>query len=400
MLHITPEARFQEIFEKLQQKQDVPKGNVVFSQIQGLSSFHRATHIEQDGEICAFSCYIPNYLISSVKCKETKKVLKSILKQVDFPIEQDKTHLYSECILVPYIASLQQHLKQILYLASAQAIFKQIPLVIPKSATQYKLDEIFTNIISYATYYVVFPFYISQFITNEPSQAGPFLTKSNIILHPVQIDNEEEYKMASLILQSAFQNDPVFSVYQSNVNKRKEFTRNLSTHVAKTSRQQGTNFLFCPIYKSAQISNAVTCVLSSPPGQTKQQWGGFMGTAILYVKQLGINAIHLQKCFDILHKKCCGNMNNHYYGAMLGTTQLGMGFGQIANIISLDICDQTGAYFYVENSNESNMKLYQSLGLKVYGKYLIKHKGNNINCWGMRRDPQENKEEINIFMIE
>ncbi|CAL6102757.1 Conserved_hypothetical protein [Hexamita inflata] len=388
MLHITPQFRFKEIFDYLQQNKNIVQYEKEYDQIDGLSSFHRATHIEENGEICAFSCYLPSYLISAVKNKQTQRYLRSIADEVDFPIIQNDTHEYSDCIYVPFIASNEQNLPLIMYFAAVQSVFKQLPIIIPKRATPHKLDSIFKKTSQRTSYCIIFPVQAEQFITNKPTLAGPLVSKF-ALLHPVQIDNEEEILAACLVLQSSFQNDPLFSVYEQNTIKRAAMIGNIVAHAVRTTTERGTNFLFCPFYIQPKISKAVACIVSTPPGG-KNPWGTEPGSMMLMGKQFGTSTLRVCKNFDTLHEKCCGQVENHYYVALIGCTKPGHGIGKAIMSIPMDIAAQVGADFYLENSTQDNTKFYEGLGLKQCGELVLSNNGISATCWALRKDPHNN----------
>ncbi|CAL5999920.1 Conserved_hypothetical protein [Hexamita inflata] len=384
MIHITPDELYSSIYKKVQANPALIQFQKEEENLIGLSCMHRTTHCVQNDEIVAFTSYIPTNMLSHVKHRPTYRYIQDLEASISYPLVQDQFSQFSECVLVPFIAFSEQYVRQSLYFASVQAIYKNLPLVIPTRACPYDFS-LLRGVVSNDNYSVIFPRFLPQFILTEPSPAGPFASKTGTLLHPVQIETQIEISQAVLIIQDAFVNDPVYQVYCPNVQKRREMLKDMTVQLARDTGHRGTNFLYCEggIFS---VQRAQICILGSPPGTKDEFFGSELGYAKVMIKHLGMNYLNIENTFDKMHEECCGHLFKHYYVALLGTSDPGQGLGTVALQIPNDIVQQVTAEIYIDNSNERNLKFYGKEGFQIYGEYVITHKGKQVKAWGMRKN--------------
>ncbi|CAL5990920.1 Conserved_hypothetical protein [Hexamita inflata] len=386
MLRITPMKLFNKAFDAVQKELPV-NANITYKLIEGCKIMHRATHIVDGDRITAFASFIPSYLIKYIDTSDTKKHIKTLNQNISYPLSASSTSQYSESIIVTFIGASKENLKKVLYLPAVQATFKQFPLVIPKVSTVLDLQKLLSNVQLIKDNFVIFPQDLDQLILTEPSKAGPILSKSNVLLHPIIIDTPAELKVCSMIMREAFINDPASCVYQPDVNKRQDFVENLGHMIAKDTLDRGTNYLLCQYNaKNISIQQAGVCALTSPPGSTDRFFGKDINAGITMFKHIGTAVIAVSGILSRVHEQHCGQKDNHGYVAMLGSTVQNTGLGNAVLQIPEDIAEQVNADFYLENSNTKNLKFYTGRGLVLQEQIEVAHEGRSAPYYIMRKD--------------
>ncbi|CAL6025792.1 Conserved_hypothetical protein [Hexamita inflata] len=392
MLHVTPMKLFNKAYLDVQQKL-IKNLSVSYNQLEGFKMMHRSTHICSGKDVTAFSSFIPSYLIKYCITKETRKYAESLNKLIGYPLIANSCNSYQESIIITFLASQPDNLKKILYYAATQAIFKQLPLVIPKSVTILDISQYLNNVqLIQNSYYVIFPQHLDQLILSEPTKAGPILSKSGVLLHPVIADTPSEMQICSLIIRESFINDPPSCVYQPDVAKRKSFIQDLSYAIANDTLDRGTNFLMCEYnqkYISAQPAGV--CALTSPPGSTDRFFGKDLSIAAVMLKHLGTNMFKINNPLVECHDKYCGQVDNHAYVAFFGSTIQNKGLGDAALQILEDIAEQVNADLYLENSNSNNLNFYKRRGLVVLEELNFTHDDRSAKCYAMRKDGKKDE---------
>ncbi|CAL5990987.1 Conserved_hypothetical protein [Hexamita inflata] len=386
MLHVTPMKLFDKAFENVQKRLTV-NANVTLQQIEGCKMMHRATHISEGEQITAFASFIPSYLVKHIATSDTKKYVKQLNKQIKYPLKANSIIQYSQSIIVTFLASSKDNLKKVLYLPAVQATFKQLPLVIPRSSTVLNIQQLLNNVQFVGDNYVIFPQDLDQLMLSEPTKAGPIMSKSGVLLHPIIIDTTAEIQVAQLIIREAFINDPPSSVFQPDVTLKKQFVENTVRTIAEDTLDRGTNYLLCQYsLKNISIQQAGVCVLSSPPGSTDKFFGKDVNAAITMFKHVGMQFLTIAKMMGRVHSQHSGQHDNHCYIAVLGSTVQNTGLGNAILQIPEDIAEQVHADIYLENSNEKNLKFYTGRGLVVQEEVQVKHNGRAAMIYIMRKD--------------
>ncbi|CAL5990959.1 Conserved_hypothetical protein [Hexamita inflata] len=390
MLHVTPMKLFKVAYETVQ-KDLIPNTAITYKQIEGCKMMHRASHISHDERITGFASFIPSYLIKYVATNDTRKFIKKINGSIQYPLHVNQTNnQFGESIIITFLSASNEELKKVLYFPAVQAIFKQLPLVIPKISTVLDIQSILNNVQLIGDSFVIFPQDLDQLMLLEPTKAGPILTKSGNLLHPVIMDIDSELEIGSLIMREAFSLDPLSCVYEPNMSKRKNLVQKLAKTIAQDTLDRGTNYLMCQYTpKNASIQQAGVCAITSPPGSTDRFFGKDQSVAPIVFRHLGMHMFSVSKLLNRVHKQHSGQRDNHGYVAMLGSTVQNKGLGNAVLQIPEDIADQVKADFYLENSNTNNLKFYTGRGLVVQEEVEVKYQGRSCMCYAMRKDYQK-----------
>ncbi|CAL5971128.1 Conserved_hypothetical protein [Hexamita inflata] len=196
-----------------------------------------------------------------------------------------------------------------------------------------------------------------------------------------------EIETGALIIGESFANDPLSCIQQPNVVRRKELGQQLAKTLAQDTLERGTNYLLCQYNaKSVSIQQAGVCALTSPPGTTKKFFGDDRHMAKIFFKHLGRHMNIVPNALGKMHSLHCGQHENHGYVAMLGSTIPKSGLGHLVLQIPEDIAEQVNADFYLENSNEKNLKFYESRGLVVQEAVEVKFQDRSTIVYAMRKN--------------
>ncbi|CAL5976480.1 Conserved_hypothetical protein [Hexamita inflata] len=377
-LHITSEHIFSKVFNSVNTNSDMHLDN-----INGLAFMHRSTHLTVDDTFTGLSCFIPSYMINLIKDQDTKKYIEGQVQSIKLPIIEDVYNNYEDFIFMPYISD-SQHISRLVYMAAVQAIYKQLPLIIP---SKFNVQSLLTPSKSINDFIIYFPSALPFFLNQPASAVGPIQSKSEL-LHTIYIDRELEMKQAAILTADTFSIDPMYCVFQNNAQKRQQMNADQAYHIVKTTFDRGTNFLFAPFNpKCVSIQQAHTFIFATPPGCTDRFVGEDEGFEKIFIEHLGDSEdgyLQAEK-FEEMHQQCCGLFENHSYISFIATTKQNQGLGGAAMLLMEDLADQVEAHMYIECSNADNVLFYEKHGFKTKGIFHLIINDRMTKIFGMNR---------------
>ncbi|CAL5976450.1 Conserved_hypothetical protein [Hexamita inflata] len=391
-LHITSEHIFQKVFNSVNKNSDMHLDN-----IKGLAFMHRSTHLTDDNTFTGFSSFIPSYMINLIKDQDTKKYIESQVQNIKLPIIEDVYNNYEDFIFMPYISD-SQHISRLVYMAAVQAVYKQLPLIIP---SKFNVQSLLTPNKSLSDFIIYFPSALPFFLNQPASAVGPIQSKSEL-LHTIYIDRELEMKQAAILTADTFSIDPMYCVFQNNAQKRSIMNADQAYHIVKTTFDRGTNFLFAPFNpKCVSIQQAHTLIFATPPGCTDRFVGEDEGIAKILTEHIGENGDLLLEKLEDMHHECCGLYENHSYISFIATTKQNQGLGGATMLLMEDLADQVEAQMYIECSNADNVLFYEKHGFKTRGILDLINNDRMTKIYGMNRRGKssigEQKTEIKLW---